>query len=435
MDRRTFLLSTFSLTASLRASLTAQASERPNVVVFLSDDMGWADLSCYGAKDIRTPHIDRLAREGVKLTDCYSNGPVCTPTRCGLMTGRYQQRYGKGLEWALVPTDVNLGLDPKHTTLPRLLKNAGYRTAIHGKWHLGRETQFNPIHHGFDEYFGLTGGNVDMYSKEDRFKNYDLYDGLERTTQPGYLTEMLAARAEKFIAANRSQPFFLYVPFNAVHWPFQAPGKPDTQRDLESWYTGTRLGEYKPMLEAMDTAVGRVLNTLDKLKLTGKTLVIFSNDNGGERLSDGGPFRHHKATLWEGGIRVPGILRWPGKLPAGKVSAQPAISMDFTATIAAACGVKAAEKEPFDGIDLMPILSGRAPAQDRDLFWRINRPNVRVRAVRSGKWKFILDGSINNLYDLVADPGETRDLYYVHPEIAVSLRAKLDAWEKSLAGG
>ncbi|MBL8241073.1 MAG: sulfatase-like hydrolase/transferase [Bryobacterales bacterium] len=424
ISRRAFLSS---------LALAAQPRQRPNVVIFLSDDMGYADIGCFGAKDIKTPHIDRLAREGVKLTDCYSNGPVCTPTRCGLMTGRYQQRYGKGLEWALLPTNVNVGLSPKHATLSRLLKNAGYRTAIHGKWHLGREPQFNPIHHGFDEYYGLTGGNVDMYSKEDRFKNYDFYDGLEKAPKSnGYLTDMLAARAEKFIDANKTNPFFLYVPFNAVHWPFQGPNRPDTVRDLNTWYDGSRAGEYKPMLEAMDSAIGRVLNSLDRNGLTQNTLVIFTNDNGGERLSDNGPFRHHKATLWEGGIRVPALLRWPAQLPKGKVSNQVAISMDFTATAAAACGVQAAAGEPFDGIDLTPILAGRQPLQTRDLYWRINQPNQRVRAIRSGKWKYILDGGINNLYDLQADPGETRDLFYVHPEIAAKLRAKLEAWDKNV---
>lgn len=412
------------------AGAAAQSAPPPNVVFFLSDDMGYADLGCFGATDIATPHLDRLAREGVRLTNCYSNGPVCTPTRCGFVTGRYQQRYGKGLEWALIPTETSYGLEPKHTTISRLLKQRGYRTAIFGKWHLGRETTYNPIHHGFDEFYGLTGGNVDMYSKEDRFRNYDLYDGLEKKPgDPGYLTEKLAARAERFIEANRARPFFLYVPFNAVHWPFQAPDRPESVRDLKSWYDGTRKDEYKRMLESMDTAVGRVLGTLERHGLAGNTLVVFTNDNGGERLSDNGPFRHRKATLWEGGIRVPGIVRWPGKIPAGSVSHQAAITMDFTATIASACGVNAAPAEPFDGIDLLPVLSGNAPVRDRDLFWRINRPNLRVRAVRSGKWKFVLDGNINNLYDLDADPGETRDLYPAYPEIAAALRKKLTDWE------
>jgi arylsulfatase A-like enzyme len=426
ISRRSFL----SLSA---LALGAQPARRPNVVVFLSDDMGYADIGCFGAKDIKTPHIDRLAREGVRMTDFYSNGPVCTPTRCGLMTGRYQQRYGKGLEWALLPTNVNVGLDPKHTTIARLLKNSGYKTAIYGKWHLGREVQFNPVHHGFDEFFGITGGNTDMYSKEDRFKNYDLWDGLQKAPKgPGYLTEMLAERSEKFIDANKMNPFFLYVPFNAVHWPFQGPGRPETVRDLKTWYDGTRSGEYKAMLESMDTAIGRVLKALDRNGLTDNTLVVFTNDNGGERLSDNGPFRHHKATLWEGGIRVPAILRWPGTLPKGRSSAQPAMSMDLTATIASACGVQAASNEPFDGINLMPVLTGKEGPKTRDLFWRINQPNQRVRAVRSGKWKFVLDSSINNLYDLAADPGETRDLYWVHPEVAADLKKKLENWEKAV---
>ena len=415
------------------AAMLQAAAPRPNIVLFLSDDMGYADIGCYGAKEIATPNIDRLAREGVKLTDCYSNGPVCTPTRCGLMTGRYQQRYGKALEWALMPTDVNTGLDAKHTTIARLLKDAGYKTGIFGKWHLGRETQFNPLRHGFDEYFGLTGGNVDMYSKEDRFKNYDLYDGLEKAPKtPGYLTEMIAERAERFITANKSTPFFTYIPFNAVHWPFQAPGRPETVRDLKTWYNGTRGGEYKAMLESMDAAIGRVLGTLDRLGLAGNTLVIFTNDNGGERLSDNGPFRHAKASLWEGGLRVPALLRWPGRLPKARVSSQVAMSMDLTATIAAAAGVKPAPAEPFDGIDLAPLLANKKAEKPRELFWRINRPQKRVRAIRSGKWKYVLDGGINNMYDLEADPGETRDLFYVHPEIAAELRGKLEAWDKQL---
>ncbi|MBM3768263.1 MAG: twin-arginine translocation pathway signal protein, partial [Acidobacteria bacterium] len=264
MDRRTFL----------SMALAAQTAPRPNVVLFMSDDMGWADLGCYGSPDIRTPHIDRLAREGVKMTDCYSNGPVCTPTRCGLMTGRYQQRYGRALEWALMATDKNLGLSPKHTTIARLLKSAGYRTAIHGKWHLGLAAEFNPIHHGFDEYFGIRGGNTDMYSKEDRFKNYDLYDGLTESRTPGYLTDLIAARAVRFVDANRANPFFLYVPFNAVHWPFQAPGRPESVRDLKTWYDGTRANEYKAMLESMDGAVGKVLSALDRNGLADNTLVI-----------------------------------------------------------------------------------------------------------------------------------------------------------------
>lgn len=424
ISRRQFL-------GSLAATAAAQPARRPNVILFLSDDMGYADIGCYGAKDIRTPNIDKLAREGVKLTDCYSNGAVCTPTRCALMTGRYQQRYGKGLEWALMPTDKNVGLLPTHTTLPRLLKNAGYRTAIYGKWHLGRETEFNPIRHGFDEYYGLTGGNVDMYSKEDRFKNYDLYEGLEKAPKDpaAYVTKSIANRAEKFIDTNKANPFFLYVPFNAVHWPFQAPNRPDSVRTLKDWFVGTREDEYKAMLEAMDAAIGQVLAAVDRNGLAKDTLVIFTNDNGGERLSDNGVFRHHKASLWEGGIRVPAILRWPGKLPKGKVSAQPAMSMDLTATIAAATATPSAPKEPFDGIDLMPVLTGKKPVQERDLFWRINRPNARVRAVRSGKWKLVMDGGIHNLYDLTTDPGETRDLYPAHQDIAESLKKKLAAWE------
>jgi arylsulfatase A-like enzyme len=203
-------------------------------------------------------------------------------------------------------------------------------------------------------------------------------------------------------------------------------------RELKTWYDGTRGNEYKAMLESMDGAVGKVLAALDRNGLDENTLVIFTNDNGGERLSDSGPFRNGKATLWEGGLRVPALLRWPSKLPKGKTSRQPAMSMDLTATIAAACGVRAAGAEPFDGIDLTPLLNGKEI--DRDLFWRINRPGQRAVAVRSGKWKYVREGSIVNLYDVSKDSGETRDLYPEFPEIGQMLQKKIDAWEAQFVG-
>lgn len=424
-NRRQFLR-----TASLSA--IAQPARRPNVLLILIDDMGYADLSCYGAKDISTPHIDRLAREGVRLTDCYSNGPVCTPTRCGLLTGRYQQRFG--LEWALGPGMKGYGLQPQNHTIARYLKNAGYRTAIFGKWHLGYEPEVGPNRHGFEQFEGLLSGNVDHYSHKEINEEEDWYRDTKPVKVTGYSTELIRDSALRFLdALPGEQPFFLYLPFNAVHWPFQGPGRPQDVRTRPTWFDGTRERDYKPMLESIDAAVGQVLAKLEARGALDDTLVIFTNDNGGERLSDNRPFFHHKGTLWEGGIRVPGIVRWPaGRIPKGKVSAQAAISMDFAATIAEACGISPDPAQPFDGISLLPILSGKKPVVERTFFWRIHRADRKQRACRKGKWKWISDSGFDQLYDLEKDPAERNDIAYEHPRLAKEMEALADAWETML---
>lgn len=424
-NRRHFL-------AAATGSAFAQpsVSARPNVVLFLVDDMGYADLGCYGARDIATPHIDRLAKEGVRLTDCYSNGPVCTPTRCGLLTGRYQQRFG--LEWALGPGMKGYGLAAENHIIARYLKDAGYRTGMFGKWHLGYEPEVGPNRHGFDEFAGLLSGNVDHYSHKEINGEEDWYQNTQPQKVNGYSTELIRDRAVQFIETHAKSPFFLYVPFNAVHWPFQRPGKLNDVRMRPTWFDGTREGDYKPMLESVDSAIGQVLAVLQRHKLANNTLVIFTNDNGGERLSDNRPFFHHKGTLWEGGIRVPAIVRWPARLPAGKVSRQAAISMDFAATIAAACGVTADTRQPFDGINLLPMLEGKQMEQERTFFWRINRADRKQRACRRGKWKWISDAGSPQLFDLTQDPAERRDVSWQDPERARAMEALVDGWEAEL---
>lgn len=416
----------FLQTAAISAF--AQPASKPNVLLILIDDMGYADLGCYGAKDISTPHIDRLAREGVRLTDCYSNGPVCTPTRCGLLTGRYQQRFG--LEWALGPGMKGYGLQPTNNTIARYLKNAGYRTAMFGKWHLGYEPEVGPNRHGFDEFQGLLSGNVDHYSHKEINDEEDWYYDTKPVKVTGYSTELIRDGSLRFLDANAASPFFLYMPFNAVHWPFQGPGRPGEVRTRPSWFDGTRERDYKPMLESIDSAIGQVLAKLTAKGVLDNTLIVFTNDNGGERLSDNRPFFHHKATLWEGGIRVPGIIRWPGgRIPKGKVSAQPAMSMDFTATIADACGVSPDSAQPFDGISLLPILQGKNPISERTFFWRINRADRKQRACRKGNWKWISDSGFDQLFDLHKDPGERNDVAYEHPKLAKEMETLTDAWE------
>lgn len=427
---------TFVQTAALAAA--AQTKRPPNIVFFLSDDMGYADLACFGSREIKTPHIDSLARQGVKFTNAYSNGAVCTPTRTAFLTGRYQQRFGPDLEWALTPiNNKTAGLKPSDNVLPRALKPVGYRSACIGKWHLGWSPQFRPPAHGFDESFGILLGNADMYTHKYNDGSDDLWENGEPVKRNGYLTELIAEKAVSFIERNAAAPFFLYVPFNAVHWPFQPPGGPATASNPQNWRDGERA-DYVRMVESMDAAVGRVTDALRRKGLDNNTLVIFTNDNGGERLSDNGPYFHTKATLFEGGIRVPAIARWPGMIPAGRTTAQTAITMDFTATILAAAGAAPPDGIRLDGENLLPVLAGKSAPRERSLFWRVRQPGRSQFAVRKGRWKYIDDNTVNRtlpelLFDLEADPGERRNLFYRHQDIARSLRAEALAWESSVS--
>jgi arylsulfatase A len=432
IPRRRFLS---GLAGAAAAPWIARGQQRPpNLVFLLSDDLGYGDLGCYGSRDIRTPHLDRMAAEGVRFSDCYSNGPVCTPTRVGFLTGRYQQRFGKAFEWALVPANNDVtGLHPRHTLLASALKPQGYRTAMIGKWHVGSLPPYRPLQHGFDESFGIFRGNADMYSHQFRDGSNDLFDNDQHARKEGYLTELLAERAVDFIERQSSDaPFFLYLPFNAVHWPFQEPDRPDQMRDATTWTDGDR-GIYRRMTQSMDAAVGAVLEALRRKGFEEDTLAIFTNDNGGERLSDNGPLFHSKATLYEGGIRVPAIARWPGHIPAGSHTEQVSATMDFTATMLSAAGapIPAGKAEP-DGIDLLPVLRGTQTSIDRTLFWRIERANRRQAAVRAGRWKWLREpaGMPELLFDMSTDPGERRSLSYEYPEKVEELRSAYGRWER-----
>jgi arylsulfatase A len=417
------------LAAAAAGPLTAQRSTRPNVVVFLTDDMGYGDIGPYGVRDTKTPHLDRMAREGVRFLESYSNGPVCTPTRAGLMTGRYQQRVG--LEWAIMPAQKDAGLPASQITLPRMLRENGYRTAMFGKWHLGAKPEFGPNAHGFEEFFGILGGNVDMYTHQNINGTLDLYENTELVRRDGYLTDLLTARAEKYIdTAEPDKPFFLYVPYNSAHWPFQPPGRPDA-RTRENWMHGSRA-DYIKMIENIDDGVGRVLTALDRRNLAQNTLVVFTNDNGGERFSRNEPFFHRKATLWEGGIRVPALMRWPGRIPAGAISRQPMITMDITASVLAATGTRPPAGRTMEGIDLTPIVSGRKPEMERTFFWRIDRADRKQKAVRRKNFKYIRDGAIEMVMDIAKDPSERHDIAPQHPELLAELRQAMENWERDV---
>lgn len=440
---RVYSLVMAGITAS--GTIASAADTRPNIVFVLVDDMGYADLGCMGAKDIKTPHIDRLAKEGLKFTDFYANAPVCTPTRTAFMTGRWQQRVG--FEWAmgftaeqfrridgkLVPEpDIHaLGLPTSETTVAEMLKAAGYATGAFGKWHLGYRDEFNPTRHGFDEYFGVLLGHADYYRYNYFDGTYELRDGDKPVKAEGYLTDLINQRATQFIRKHAQEPFFCYVPYNAVHSPYQPPNRPLPAVTKEGMYDGTRR-DYAAMLEKIDEGVGMMLAELEKQGILDNTIFVLSSDNGGERLSDNSPLFNHKQTLWEGGIRVPCLMRWPAKLPQGQLAHQPAITMDLTATFLAAAGAAPPSSLTLDGLNLLPILSGQEPSRERTFCWRVNRAARQQKAIRHGDWKYVLDGGVDLLFNLKDDIGERRDLGYQNQAKLADLKSRLQAWEEGI---
>jgi len=432
--RRSALILLVWLAAWPAAAQQPSSATQPNVVLIVTDDLGYGDVGSYGAPDAKTPNIDRLAREGVRLTDFYANGSTCTPTRAALISGRYQQRFE--LERPL-GTGVDTGLPAEGRSLPQLLKNNGYATGLVGKWHLGERPQFGPNAHGFDYFFGFKSGFIDYYQHTGGDGMHDLFENEAPAHVDGYMTDLITQRSVRFIEQHARQRFFLEIAYNAPHWPYQVPDHPSTARDdavhLQPYDpdSGTRQ-DYVAMLERADQGIGAILALLDKTGLTENTLVIFTNDNGGEWLSRNAPLFHRKWTLWEGGIRVPAILRWPGRLPAGQVSRQVGITLDLTASILAATNTPVPAAARPDGINLLPILGGRSPAVERTLFWRTYYANRRQRAVRSGDWKLLIDGESAMVFDLRNDLGERNDLARERQDVARRLRPLIAAWEKEV---
>jgi arylsulfatase A-like enzyme len=421
---------------------SAQTPPRPNVVMVIMDDLGYGDIGSYGVPDAKTPNIDRLAREGVKFTDFYANHANCSPTRTALISGRYQQRYG--IESPLGPHDKRY-LPPSDASLPRLLKSAGYATGLFGKWHLGVETSSGPNRHGFDEFWGFRRAAVDYYTHTvvtvEAVKLpapiHDLYHNEEPTTSTAYLTDDITNRAMGFIEqrATQRQPFFVEVAYNATHWPFQRPDLPEGKRGWDHYRESGTRADYVAMLERADQGIGRILDTLDRLKVAGNTLVIFTSDNGGEWLSRNAPLFHRKSTLWEGGIRVPLLLRWPAQLKAGITSRQVGITMDLTSSILAAAAVQAPTIDRPEGVDLIALLR-KGTIVERTLYWRmpaaLNQPAtppVTQRALRRGDWKYLDDRGQYLLFNLRTDPGERNDLAHQHGDRIREFRSLVAKWE------
>ena len=402
--------------------------DRPNVVLIITDDVGYGDIGSYGAPDIRTPNIDGLAAEGVRFTDFYSNGPTCTPTRAGLMTGRYQQRVR--MERPLGASGPT-GLVVTGQSLPQLLKNNGYATALIGKWHLGSEPEFHPNAHGFDYFLGFMAGFIDYYTHINSTGDLDLFENRSLVDNPNYMTDLITDRSIQFVEENAGSPFFLEVAYNATHWPFQVPEEySETERAAflgpEDDPPPTRE-EYVAMMERADEGVGRILDALEAQDLTENTLVIFTNDNGGEWLSRNAPLYHRKETLWEGGIRIPTILRWPGHLPEGRTTGQVGITMDLTATILEATNTPVPQGLELEGIDLVPLVQEGTDPVERTLFWRTPfRRNQR--AIRRGDWKLMDDASKLMLFNLAEDIGEREDLSQTRTDVVFELYNLLEEW-------
>ena len=409
-------------------------AQRPNIIYIMTDDMGYGDLSCYGQKNYATPNLDKLASQGVKFVNAYAAAPVCTPTRTAFMTGRYPARTPVGLMEPLrgPKLDGAYGLTSDIPSIALLMKESGYETILIGKWHLGFMPQHSPMRNGFDHFFGIHSGAADYisYRGANGEGTHDLYENDVMVYPKGYLTDLFAQKSVDFINQKHNKPFFLNINFNAPHWPWQGPSD-KAYPDSVNFTEGGSPSVYAAMMKSLDDGIGKIMQALDDAQLTNQTIVIFTNDNGGERYSDNGGLSKHKMTLWEGGIRVPAFVRWPGKIKAGITTQQVAVTMDWTATILKAGGAKADKNFPLDGIDLMPILTGKDNAIERTFYWRTYQ-RTKHKAIRDGKWKYLQDEKGEYLFDLSSDQVEKNDLKLKEQRRFNELKEKFDSWEKTV---
>lgn len=436
LTRRDFLklIGAGSAALAVPAGLRAFAADgkKPNLVLIVADDLGWGELGCQGNRQIPTPHIDSIAKAGVRFTSGYVSCPVCSPTRAGLMTGRYQQRFGH--EFNPGPAaGAEFGLPLSQTTIAKRLKDVGYVTGMVGKWHLGNQEKFRPLSRGFDEFFGFLGGAHQYFPQNGSSGtgNNAIMRGNKAIEEKDYLTDAFRREAVAFIEKHKAEPFFLYLPFNAVHAPLQAPRK---YLDRFAEIKEEKRRTWAAMLSAMDDAVGAVLKTLRDNGLEENTLVIFFSDNGGptqSTTSGNGPLRGYKGQVLEGGVRVAYMMQWKGTIPSGTVDDRPVIQLDVAPTLLAAAGGKA-PSEAFDGVDLMPYIKTAGDskgAPHKALCWRFGEQD----AIRKGDWKLLDVGAGSELYNLADDIGEKTNLAAKNPEKVKELEAELEVWKMGLA--
>lgn len=436
VTRREFLAAGAAITATAAYDGEAQgpANTKPNILFILADDLGWGDLSCYGRPDYKTPVLDDLATRGIRLTQAYANSSTCSPTRVALITGRYQNRLPVGLYDPLLPGTPH-GLPPDHPTLPSLLKRAGYVTALVGKWHLGWPPAYGPLKSGYDEFFGLYGGVMTYFTHKSGGllappRAHALHEGEQPVEREGYATDLFTERAVEFIRRSHGKPFFLSLHFTTPHWPWESPkdrARAQSIREM-AHYEGGSQRVFREMMQSLDASVGRVLEALAASGRSKNTIIVFTSDNGGERYSYHWPFRGGKGYLWEGGIRVPAIVVWPSMFPAGRVSSQLAMSMDWLPTLLALVGSKPGSAYPPDGVDLSPVLLERAPDFQRTVFWRTED----MGAARDGDWKYVRWENYESLHNLAEDETENANFRLKNATVFERLRQAYEDWDSQM---
>jgi arylsulfatase A len=427
-----YVHTTIVLTAGFLLLLTAptraadESSDRSNIIVIMADDLGYGDTSVYDGW-VKTPQLERMAAEGLTFTDFHANSSVCSPTRAGFLTGRYQQRVGI-VDVVARHLDTP-GLDPSELTIPRLLKRGGYRTALFGKWHLGMEQKFNPTHHGFDEFRGYLDGYIDYHSHKNSWLN-----GFEKEDQPGYSTHLITRNAVQFIEGNTKRPFFLFVAHEAVHLPFQTPADtPENRKPIpksERWSRERIRPKYKIMLEEMDKGIGEILDAVKRTGISDRTLIFFLSDNGAIGAGSNKPFRGGKFSHYEGGHRVPAIAWWPGKIKAGSKTDQLTMAMDLLPTFMELADIEIPEDRKLDGVGIRGLLLDGGDLPQRRVFFGYE-PKLGT-AMRDGNWKMIVKGSNVQLFNLGKDIGEGTNLVDKYPERAKAMKMAIDAWKESV---
>ncbi len=421
--------------------MSARSAAPPNFIFILADDLGYADLGCYGGRDAAfgpvSPRLDEMATTGLRFTNGYANSAVCSPTRFALMTGRYQYRLRGAAEEPLTRRSGKnpelIGLPPEHPTLPSLLRAAGYRTGLMGKWHLGYPPNFGPLKSGYDEFFGPISGAVDYHSHLSFDGRHDLWDGDAPANAQGYLTDLISERACGFIARHARQPFFMSVHYTAPHWPWETRDDTAESRRIGSsihHVDGGSLPVYQRMIHHMDEGIGRILQTLHEQGIDDNTLVIFTSDNGGERFADTWPFTGKKMDLLEGGLRVPLIARWPAQIRPGGLTRQPMMTMDWMATLLDAAGVQAHSDYPLDGLSMLPVLRKPDALRARPMFWRM-KYRAQAAAI-DGAWKYLKQGEHEFLFNIDVDPRERANLAAREPERLRELRQRHADWSATM---
>jgi arylsulfatase A-like enzyme len=418
---------------------------RPNIIYIVCDDLGYADLGCYGGRQAAfgpvSPNIDALAAGGMKFTEGYSNSPVCSPTRFSLMTMRYQYRLRGAAEEPISSKqrfNSQLGLPPDHPTMPSLLREAGYRTALIGKWHLGYPPHFGPLRSGYEEFFGPMAGGVDYFTHKASTGDHDLWWGEQEHLEIGYLTDLLSQRAVDYVnrmadGARADTPFFLSLHYTAPHWPWEtrddAHIAPEVAKNLFH-LDGGNVESYRRMIHHMDEGIGWIVAALREQGLLENTLIVFTSDNGGERFSDNWPLVGGKMDLTEGGIRVPWIAHWPAVVPAGVTSTQHSMTMDWSRTVLDAAGVAPAPTHEPDGVSLLPVLRDPTQRFDRPLYWRMNHRGQR--ALRVGDWKYLRVDGNDYLFNLSQDERERANQGKREPERLLAMQAQWEAWDATM---